>query len=279
MKKSNSNLKTLVKEVDENFRKGLLIIPELGIKIADEKISVIPTGSRAIDRILGVGGLPKGRIVEILGSESSGKTTLALSVISEAQKQGLRGGYIDTEQALDKKRSEEIGVDFSKLGISQPDNAEQALDLLELMIVSKEFGVIVLDSVAALVPKAELEGDMSDAVIGVQARLMGKILRKITPILNKNKVLMIFINQVRYKIGGFSPFPQEVTSGGNALKFYATVRIDMRRIGQNQSKSNPKSKHKVKIKKNKLAMPGQDTVVEIGIHGFRNEKETETINS
>jgi len=264
-KKISKDLKEFLGHVEEQFGKEALVIPELGITIPNDKIEVISTGSHAIDTALGIGGLPRGRVVEILGSEASGKTTLALSVIGEAQKKGLMCAYIDTEQAIERNRTQDIGVNFDGLAISQPSNAEEALDILELMVVSGAFGVVVLDSVAALVPKAEIEGGMSDSTIGLQARLMGKILRKITSPVSKNKVLVVFVNQLRQKIGGY--FPMMVTSGGNALKYYASVRIDMRKTGMTKTKI-PLSEHKITIKKNKLAIPMQVVKVRLGKHGL-----------
>jgi recombination protein RecA len=262
----DKQIKAFLKTVKSELGDDILVIPELGASIVNDKIEVIPTGSSQIDKLLGIGGLPKGRVVEISGTEAGGKTTLALSVIKQAQQLGMTCAYIDTEQALERNRSIDIGVDFDKMAISQPNDAEQALDLLEMMVVSGLFGVIVIDSVSALVPKAELEGGMSDSTIGLQARLMGKILRKIASPVSKNKIVVIFINQVRQKIGGFTPFPVETTSGGLALRFYASVRIDMRRIGM--GKKEPVSEHKVTIKKNKLAIPMVVGKVKIGRNGF-----------
>lgn len=268
--KANKAISEFVKTAEESFGSGVIIVPELGLHMVNEKPEVIKTGCDDLDRILGIGGLPKGRIVEILGSEASGKSTLALHIIANAQKEGLKCALIDTENSLDRVRATSIGVEFDKLAISQPDNAEQALELLDMMVNSKVFGVVVLDSVAALVPKAEIEGDMSDAIIGVQARLMGKIMRKIVSPANKNKVLVIFTNQIRMKVGGFTPFPVETTSGGNALKFYASVRIDMRKTGTNNTKILT-TQHKITVKKNKLAPPMDSVSVKIGDKGFINE--------
>ena len=267
---SNKKLKAFLDKVEKEFGQEALIIPALGFTLPNEDLEILSTGSRKIDKALGIGGLPMGRIVEILGTESSGKTTLALSVVREAQFKGYRCAYIDTEQALDKVRIKQIGVDFENLAISQPNSAEEALDLLEILVLSKLFKVIVLDSVASLVPKAEIEGDMSSATIGLQARLMGKLLRKVVSPVNKNKVLLIFINQLRNKIGGFTPFPVEVGSGGNALKYYASIRIDMRRTGMAR-KGEPGSTHKVTIKKNKLAVPMKTTKIKIGEGGIYDE--------
>lgn len=263
------NLKALVAEANKEFGDGILILPELGETSIGKIPEVISTQHPEIDEALGTGGLPRGRIVEILGQEASGKTTLTLHVIAQAQKQEIRCAFIDTEQALDRTRAELIGVDFEKLAISQPDNGEQALDLLDFLVRSGEFGVIVIDSVAALTPKAEIEGDQADANIGVQARNMGKAMRKIVAPVNKKQILVIFTNQIRNSIGGFGFGPKETTPGGNALKFYASVRIDMRRTGNNKSGERLLStQHKVTIKKNKLAPPMKIVSVKIGVNGW-----------
>ncbi len=261
--------KALVKTINEQYGDGSIILPQLGSKIFNENVEVIKTGSEAINKALGIGGLPKGKIVEILGQEASGKTTLALSVIAEAQKDGIRCAFIDAEQSLDKARAEALGVDFNKLFISQPDDGEQALNILESLIISKKIGLVVVDSVAALTPRAEIEGDMSDANIGGMARMMGKALRKIVSPTNKNGVLVIFTNQIRAKLGGFGFMPQETTPGGNALKFYASVRIDMRRTGNNKrGETLLSTNHKVTIKKNKMAPPMKVVLLKIDGHGF-----------
>jgi recombination protein RecA len=259
----------LVEVVNKAYGDNTIMLPELGGELVSEHYEVISTGSTEVDNAIGVGGLPMGKITEVLGQESSGKTTLALHVIANAQKKGLRCAFIDTEQSLDSKRAIAIGVDFDKLIISQPDNAEQALDLLDLLVRSGEVKVIVLDSVAALVPKAEIEGESSDAIIGVAARLMGKAMRKVAAPANKNKVLVLFTNQIRQKIGGFGFGPQETTPGGNALKFYATLRIDCRRTGNNKKGDKLVStNHKIVIKKNKLAPPMGVALVKIDGNGF-----------
>lgn len=268
-----SKLSDLVSEANKEFGDGTLILPELGESSIGKIPEVISTGHLAIDEALGIGGLPMGKIVEVLGQEASGKTTLTLHVIANAQAKGYRCAFIDTEQALDRTRAEAIGVDFEKMAISQPDNGEQALDLLDFLVRSNEFRVIVVDSVAALTPKAEIEGDMSDANIGVQARNMGKAMRKIVAPTNKSQILVIFTNQIRNSIGGFGFGPKETTPGGNALKFYASVRIDMRRTGNNKSGERLTStQHKVTIKKNKLAAPMKVASVKIGLNGFIAEK-------
>lgn len=266
---SKSKIQLVVEEANKEFGDGTLIIPELGGQIANETPEVISTQHPEIDEALGTGGLPRGRIVEVLGQEASGKTTLVLHVIAEAQKKGLNCAFIDTEQAIDKARAEKIGVDFQKLAISQPDSGEQALDLLDFLVRSGEFQVIAIDSVAALTPKAEIEGDMDAANIGAQARNMGKAMRKIVAPANKLKVLVIFTNQIRAKLGGFGFGPQETTPGGNALKFYASVRIDMRRTGNNKSGEKLLStQHKLTVKKNKLAPPMKIVSLKIGENGW-----------
>lgn len=263
-----SNLKALIKEANETFGIGSLMLPELDGEMANEKPEIISTGSTELNLALGIGGLPRGRIVEILGEEASGKSTLALHVIAEAQSKGLQTAYIDTEHSLDRKRAEAIGVDFNKMVISQPDSAEQALDLLDFLVRSKDFGVIVIDSVAALVSKAEIEGDSSDANIGVIARLMGKAMRKIVAPANRGKTMVVFINQLRDKISGFG-FPQKVGAGGNSLKFYASVRLDLRRTGNNKKGENVIStQHKIIVRKNKFATPMAVVIVAIGAKGF-----------
>lgn len=219
------------------------------------KIDVIPTGSIALDLALGVGGLPRGRIVEIYGPEASGKTTLALSVVAEAQKRGGQCAFVDAEHALDPVRAETIGVDLDNLLMSQPDTGEQALEITETLIRSGALDVIVVDSVAALVPRAELEGEMGDAVMGMQARLMSQALRKLTGAISKSKTVLIFTNQLRQKIGVMFGNP-ETTTGGLALKFYASVRIDLRRIDIIKDGERVMgSRHRARVVKNKVAPP------------------------
>lgn len=265
------NEKKVIESIEEAFGSGSIILPELGGHIYNEEVETLTTGSTAIDKATGVGGLPFGKITEILGQEASGKTTLALSVISQAQKRSIRCAFIDAEQALDRKRAESLGVDFDKLFISQPDNGEQGLNILDMLVTADVAKVIVVDSVAALTPRAEIEGEMGDATIGILARNMGKICRKIVAPVNKNGIMVIFINQIRSKIGGFGFGPQETTPGGNALKFTASMRIDMRRTGNNKSGEKLLStNHKVTIKKNKLAPPMMSCLVKIGATGFLN---------
>lgn len=218
-------------------------------------IASIPTGSLALDLALGIGGLPRGRIVEIYGPESSGKTTLTLSVVAQAQKKGGLAAFIDAEHAFDPEYSKKLGVNLDELLISQPDTGEQALEIVETLVRSNALDVIVVDSVAALVPRAEIEGEMGDAMVGVQARLMSQALRKITGAISKSKTMVIFINQIRMKIGVMFGNP-ETTSGGNALKFYASVRMDIRRGDQiKEGDIAVGNRTKVKIVKNKVAPP------------------------
>jgi len=218
-------------------------------------VKVIPTGALSLDIALGIGGLPRGRVVEIYGPESSGKTTLALSVVAQAQKRGGIAAFIDAEHALDVGYARKIGVDTDDLLVSQPDFGEQALEIADMLVRSGAVDVIVIDSVAALTPKAELEGEMGDSHVGLQARLMSQALRKLTGTISKSKTMVIFINQIRMKIGVMFGSP-ETTTGGNALKFYASVRIDIRRIGSiKQSDQVTGNRTRVKIVKNKMAPP------------------------
>jgi recombination protein RecA len=228
---------------------------KLGEKSDRLSVEVIPTGSIALDLALGVGGFPRGRIVEIYGPEASGKTTIALHCIAEAQKLGGTAAFIDAEHALDPARAEAIGVDLDNLYISQPDTGEQALEIVETLIRSGAIDVIVIDSVAALVPRAEIEGEMGDAVMGVQARLMSQALRKITGAISKSKTVVIFTNQIRMKIGVMFGNP-ETTAGGMALKFYSSVRLDVRKIETlKDGDSVYGSRHRARVVKNKVAPP------------------------
>lgn len=240
-------------QIEKQFGKGAVM--KLGQKDAAVKVPVIPTGSIAFDLSLGIGGFPRGRVVEVFGPEATGKTTLAVHVIAEAQKQGGQAAFIDAEHALDPKYAASIGVDVDSLLISQPDYGEQALEIAEVLVRSGAVDVIVIDSVAALVPKAELEGEMGDAHMGLQARLMSQALRKLTAIVSRSKTCFIFVNQIREKIGFFLGSP-ETTTGGRALKFYASLRVDIRRIAT--LKEGDKvigNRVKVKIVKNKMAPP------------------------
>jgi recombination protein RecA len=239
--------------MDKAFGKGTLV--RLGDKVI-EPIETISTGSLGLDLALGVGGLPQGRVIEIYGPESSGKTTLTLHAIAECQKAGGICAFIDAEHALDVKYAKDIGVDTENLLVSQPDYGEQALEILETLVRSGAVNLIVVDSVAALTPKVEIDGDMDDQQVGVQARLMSKALRKITGILNKMNVTVIFINQIRMKIGMTGYGSPETTTGGNALKFYSSVRLDIRRIATlKQGENSIGNRTKVKVVKNKVAPP------------------------
>jgi recombination protein RecA len=241
-------------QIEKQYGKGSIM--RLGGNGGEKyKIDVIPTGSLAVDLALGVGGFPRGRIIEVYGPEASGKTTLALAVIAEAQKHGGQAAFVDAEHALDPSRAEILGVDLDNLLMSQPDTGEQALEITETLIRSGAVDVVVVDSVAALVPRAELEGEMGDAVMGMQARLMSQALRKLTGAISKSKTVLIFTNQLRQKIGVMFGNP-ETTTGGMALKFYASVRIDLRRI--EVLKDGEKvigSRHRARIVKNKVAPP------------------------
>jgi recombination protein RecA len=239
-------------QIERQFGKGSIM--KMG---GFEKISieVVPTGSIALDLALGVGGLPRGRVVEIYGPESSGKTTLALHVIAEAQKLGGTAAFVDVEHALDPTYAHGLGVDLDNLLVSQPDTGEQALDIAEMLVRSNAVDVVVVDSVAALVTKAELEGDMGDAHVGLQARLMSQALRKLTAAISRSKCVMIFINQLREKVGVMFGSP-ETTSGGRALKFYASVRLDVRKLEQIKiGQEVVGSRTRVKVVKNKVAPP------------------------
>ena len=227
-------------------------------------IDVIPTGSINLDAALGLGGVPRGRIVEIYGAESSGKTTIALHIIAEAQKMGGVVAFIDAEHALDPTYAKALGVDIDEMLISQPDFGEQALEIADMLVRSGAVDVIVVDSVAALVPKAEIDGEMSDQQMGLQARLMSKALRKLTGTLNKSKTTLIFINQIRDKIGGFGFGPQTTTTGGKALKFYASVRMEIKRVGSvKQGDDIIGNEVLVKVTKNKIAPPFKEASFQI----------------
>ena len=270
---TKNSLADLVAQANKEWGDGTLIIPELGMKLVNEVPEILPTGFKVIDDALGVGGVPYGRIIEVMGEEASGKTTLVLHIIANAQKKGDRCAFIDVEHAIDRERAMRIGVNFDSLAISQPGNMEEALELMEFLIKSGEFQVVVLDSVAAMSPKAELEGEMSEANIGLKARMMGKITRKITPAANEGKVMVIFTNQVRAKLGGFGFIPQKTTPGGNALKFTASMRLDMVRTGNkfNSKKELQYTTHKLTIKKNKLAAPAKTAEFNIDSNGIRSD--------
>ena len=256
MKESKEKSKALnlaIEKLEKTYGQGTIM------KLSDENIVKIPsisTGSLSLDIALGIGGIPKGRVVEIFGPESSGKTTLAMHCIAEAQKKGGIAAFIDAEHAFDKTYAEKLGIDTENLLISQPDNGEQALEITEHLIRSNAIDIIVIDSVAALVPRGEIEGEMGDSMMGLQARLMSQALRKLTGAIHKSGCVCVFINQLRHKIGVMFGNP-ETTTGGNALKFYSSVRLDIRRIGQ--IKDGPDNitgnRTKVKVVKNKVAPP------------------------
>jgi recombination protein RecA len=245
-------VETALTQIERQFGKGSIM------RLGDQPevvMQVIPTGSLAVDAALGVGGIPRGRVIEIFGPESSGKTTLSLQIIGQAQKTGGLAAFIDAEHALDAEYARKLGVDTDNLLVSQPDNGEQALEITEMLIRSGAVDVVVIDSVAALVPKAEIEGEMGEAQMGLQARLMSQALRKLTGIVSKSKTSLIFINQIREKIGVMFGNP-ETTTGGRALKFYASIRIDIRRIASlKDGETVVGSRTKVKIVKNKCASP------------------------
>jgi recombination protein RecA len=246
-------LETAISQIEKDYGKGAIM--RLGSRDVLVPVSVIPTGALSIDAALGVGGVPRGRVIEIYGPESGGKTTLTLHIIAEAQKMGGQAAFIDAEHALDPIYARKLGVDVDNLLVSQPDNGEQALEIAQKLIQSGAVDVIVVDSVAALVPRAELEGDMGDPQMGLQARLMSQALRKLTAIVSKSRTCLIFINQIREKIGVMFGNP-ETTTGGRALKFYASVRIDIRRIGAiKDGDVVVGGRTRVKVVKNKVAPP------------------------
>ncbi len=248
----NKALQAALSQIERAFGKGSIM------KLGDNKaieVEAIPTGSLGLDIALGIGGLPKGRIIEIFGPESSGKTTMALHVVAEAQKRGGICAFVDAEHALDPIYAQKLGVDVDELLISQPDTGEQALEIADTLVRSGAVDVLVIDSVAALTPKAELEGEMGDSLPGLQARLMSQALRKLTASISRSNCMVIFINQIRHKIGVMFGNP-ETTTGGNALKFYASVRLDIRRIGAIKDRDQVIGNHtRVKVVKNKVAPP------------------------
>ena len=261
MADKNKALEAAVTQIERAFGKGSIM--RMGARSADEHIEVIPSGSLGLDIALGVGGLPRGRIIEVYGPESSGKTTLALHAIAEAQKRGGTCAFIDAEHALDPLYARKLGVDVDNLLISQPDAGEQALEICDTLVRSGAIDVLVIDSVAALVPRAELEGEMGDTHVGLHARLMSQALRKLTGSVSKSHTMLIFLNQIRLKIGVMFGNP-ETTTGGNALKFYASVRMEIRRTGSIKDRDNVVGNStRVKVAKNKLAPPFREVEFDI----------------